>query len=79
MPDQKLELIISSLEKRISVLEKQIKSLSKGTVPKQKTTREPSAYNKFMSEKSKEIKKKYPDWKQPDVMKEVAKLWHAQK
>ena len=79
MPDKKLELIIDSLEKRVSVLEKQIKTLSKGSVTKPKTTREPSEYNKFMSQKSKEIKIKHPDWKQPDVMKEVAKLWRAQK
>ena len=79
MPDKKIEQLIESLEKRVSVLEKHIKTLSKSVVPKPKTTREPSEYNKFMSAKSKEIKKKHPDWKQPDVMKEVAKLWRAQK
>ena len=67
--------------KQLAVMQKQIASLEKRVVDleknksKPKTVRQPSAYNKFMSTEGSKLKKKNPELSQPDIMREVAKLW----
>ena len=72
---------ITSLQKQITALAKKLTDLEHvvKTSSKQKTQREPSAYNKFMSSEGSKIRNKHPDWKQPDVMREVARLWKEKK
>ena len=78
MSDSKL---IKDLQKKLSDMEKRLTQLEsvvqKSSKPKVK--REPSAYNKFMSSQSSVVKKEHPDWTQPQVMKEVARMWKEQK
>ena len=71
---------IAALQKQIASLEKKVSSFEKTSKSaKPKVAREPSAYNRFMSSEGSKIRKKNPDWKQPDVMREVARLWREKK
>jgi len=69
--EARLQEQIDKLSRKVKALEK----ANKGDNPKPK--REPSAYNKFMSSELPKVKKKNPEWTQPEVMKEVAKMWKA--
>jgi len=63
------------LESKIRKLEKRIKDLENGGEKKPKQKRAPSEYNKFMKTEGVKIKSKNPTWSQPDIMREVARLW----
>ena len=67
--EARLQEQIDKLSKRLKTLEKNYK------LDNPKPKREPSAYNKFMSNELSKVKAKNPSWTQPQVMKEVAKMW----
>lgn len=68
---------MDELENRIKKLEKKIKSIEKKDTNKKK--RKPSAYNLYMGEATKRLKKKHPDMKQTEIMKFAAEEWRKQK
>ena len=70
---------LNMLEKKVAALEKKVAAFDAGKPVKEKVKREPSAYNRFMSSESVKIRNTNPKWAQPDVMKEVARRWNAQK
>jgi hypothetical protein len=74
-----VEKQLAQLAKKVTALEKKVAVLESGKPVKEKVKREPSAYNKFMSAESVKIRKEFPEWKQPDVMKEVARRWNEKK
>lgn len=76
---ESVEKQLAMLTKKLSVLEKKVAALENGKPVKEKVKREPSAYNKFMSAESAKIRQANPSWKQPEVMREVARLWNQKK
>ena len=71
---------VSELRQRVVNLEKIVSQLSNGNPKlKPKVKREPSAYNKFMSEELKKLKFDNPGVKQADLMKMVATKWKEAK
>jgi len=67
-----------SLEKRLADLEQKVNSGSSKS-PKEKKTREPSEYNKFMKEHLAKLREKHPNKSHKDLFTEAANAWSKEK
>lgn len=74
--DQDLNELVAQLSKRVEDLEKGSRS---GDTKPVKTRRAPGKYALYVKEHFGEMKGKFPDRKAPEIMKEIAAQWKADK
>ena len=71
---------IEELSETVAKLTKKVEALESEKLPKkEKKSRPPSAYNKFMKNKLPELKKEFPDLNHSELFKKCATLWKEEK